>query len=48
MYTCTNPNCADYRLSRPVSELPMDVRYVEEGDLVECPTCESACIVREE
>ena len=42
-YACPNSDCPHYDVRYLVADLPMDVRYVEDGDMISCCNCESAC-----
>lgn len=46
-YQCIATWCPARNMERKVSDLPMDVRYIEAGDIVNCPECDAACEVKE-
>ena len=43
IYICDNRECSKVGIHSLVSDLAMDVRYVEEGDVVDCSSCDEGC-----
>ena len=46
-YECDDQECNNFEVPLLAADLAMDVRYLEEGDLIDCPTCGRGCALVE-